>query len=217
MIRVNLIGATKRKTQAGGAKKREVRLPTNLLPIVWVAIVVTAVAAGSMWYSGLATEVATLDTQIASAVAQREQLRNVINENLVYENRLGMLQERLSTIAGLQRDQVSPVLVMDILGRATDSVDYIWLNSFSQNNTQVSVTGNGSSQIAVADFITSLENTGYFGEITLGSLAEAGNGLVTFDLSFQFVPPRVPAPPDGGDDDGETGEDDTESAGESAE
>ena len=208
MIRVNLIGGPK-KAAGGKGKGRKgfgLQAPTNVLPIVWVAIFLGTAAAGYLWYTSVASTSADLDAQIATARTQRDQLQSVINENLVYEGRLEILQNRVQTIERLQRNQVSPVVVMDQLSRAMDQVDYIWLNSLNQNGSQVAMVGNSSSQLAVADFITSLENTGYFSEITLGSLQQAAGDLWTFDLTTNFVPPPLPGD-DGadGDDEADTG------------
>ena len=190
MIRVNLIGGSKKA--AGGKKGFGLLLSTNLLPIVWAGVFVGAAVIGYMWWSGLKSEIDSLDTDIAAAMADRDDLRSVIAENERFEARQVDLQDRVNTIRDLEQNQVSPVVVLDQLSLAVGAVDYIWLTTLQQNNTELNMAGNGTSQIAVADFITSLENTGYFTNIRLGNLQEGAGGLWVFNMSCEFVPPLLP-------------------------
>lgn len=191
MIRVNLIGGAKKPAGDRRKKGSNIALPTTVLPVIWVVILVAAAFAGWSWWSGLVGESEGLTAQIEAATAQRDQLQSVIAENEVFEGRQEMLQNRIDTIQDLQRNQVSPVVVLDELSQAIGQVDYVWLSSLTQNDTTVTIAGTGTSQVAVADFITSLENTGYFRDINLGNVQEAAGGLFTFSLAFTFVPPPL--------------------------
>jgi type IV pilus assembly protein PilN len=189
MIRVNLIGGPKKA--AGGKKGFAIQLPTNFLPIAWAAIFVATGAYGYLWYSGLTAESAALDTQIAASTVARDALRSVIAENEAFEARREVLRNRVDTIQGLEENQVSPVVVLDQLSLAVGSIDYIWLNTLQQNNTQLNLSGNGTSQDAVADFITSLQDTGYFANVNLGNMQEGAGDLWSFSLTCEFVPPPL--------------------------
>ncbi len=73
MIRVNLSGAPKK--EAGGRKGLGIQLPTNALPVLWVAIILGTGVYGYLWYSDLNGQRADLGTQIAQAEAQLAQLQ----------------------------------------------------------------------------------------------------------------------------------------------
>ena len=91
MIKVNLVGATKRKpVKVGGGPK--LQLPTNVLPVVLFLIVVGTAIGGYMWYSSLTTQNAELDSSISNLQAQKAALDAVIKENAIYEARKKALE-----------------------------------------------------------------------------------------------------------------------------
>jgi Tfp pilus assembly protein PilN len=193
MIRVNLIGQGQAATKSRKPKARKGG-SMNLLPVLWVAVLAGSAVYGYLWYTGLTGELETIDTSIAQAEAQRAQLATVIAEGEVYEGRLAMLQSRIAAIESLQRTQGSPVVALDMVSRALEPIEYVWLSSLSQDNTEVSMSGTGTSQFAIADFMTSLENTGYFRNVSLGSIQASGPDRFTFNLSCDFVPPGLVVP-----------------------
>lgn len=190
MIRVNLIGDKNAASKSRKAKAAR-REPLSLLPVLWVGVLAAGAVFGYFWYTGVTGQLETLDASIAEAQAQRARLQSVIAEGEVYENRLEALRSRVAAIESLQRRQGSPVIALDMISHAVEQIDYVWLTSLSQNNTDVSMSGTGTSQFAIADFMTSLENTGYFSNLSLGSIQASGNDRFTFTLSCDFVPPAV--------------------------
>ena len=189
MIRVNLIGGPKKK--AGKAKGGGFQLPTNLLPILWAAVILGAAGYGYLWRGDLMAQSADLSDRIASAEAQKAQLQFVIDQDAVFEGRKAMLESRIAAIESLQRDQVSPVVSLDILSQAINETEYVWLSQLGQSNTQFNLAGTGTSNNAIADFMSSLEATGYFRNINLVNM-QGAEGAVTFSLSCEFVPPALP-------------------------
>ncbi len=210
MIRVNLIGGPKKK--AGKAKGSGFQLPTNLLPILWAAVILGAAGYGYLWRGDLMSQSADLSARIASAEAQKAQLQSVIDQDAVFEGRKAMLESRIAAIESLQRDQVSPVVSLDILSQAINESEYVWLSQLGQSNTQFNMAGTGTSNNAIADFMSSLEATGYFRNINLVNM-QGAEGAVTFSLSCEFVPPALPrtvsdpAEGDSGDDGDSAGDD----------
>ena len=189
MIRVNLFGAPKKEA---GRRGLSFQLPTNALPVLWVAIILGTGVYGYFWYSDVNEQTADLGTQIAQAEAQLAQLQSVIDENAAFEARREALAQRIETIEGLQRDQVSPVLLLDRLSEAITPIEYVWLNQLQQNDTVVTMAGIGTSVNAIADFVSSLEDTGYFTNINLVNAQDTA-GTFTFQMSCDFVPPPVAA------------------------
>jgi Tfp pilus assembly protein PilN len=199
MIKVNLVGASRKKIAKPGKKRAATG---SMTPILLFLIVLGFAAGGYWWYNDLTTQSQTLDSQIQSAQVQKAALDAVIKQDQVYEARKKALENRVKIIESLQRNQVSPVVALDILSEAVDKTQYVWLSSLDQNNAIFSMNGIGTSLIAIADFYTNLQATGYFRNIDVTNAQDA-SGNFTFSLRCEFSPPRIsvpgtPAPPAGG-------------------
>ena len=70
MIRVNLIGAGRKKAKAGA----KIALPTTFTPILLILIALGFAGAGYWWYSSLTGQQADLQTKITQAQAQKAAL-----------------------------------------------------------------------------------------------------------------------------------------------
>ena len=188
MIKVNLIGAGRKKTRAGV----KVALPATFTPVLLILVVLGFAAGGYLWYSSLNKQVEELDGRIKQAQAQKAALDKVIQADAIFEGRKKALENRVKIIENLQKNQVSPVLALDQLSEAIDRTQYVWLSSLDQNNAIFSMNGNGTSLNAIADFYTNLTNTGYFKNIDVAN-AQDNNGNYSFSLRAEFAPPK-PAP-----------------------
>jgi Tfp pilus assembly protein PilN len=185
MIRVNLIGDTKNKSAKVVQKTSE---PISIMPILLILIVAGAAAGCYWWYSSLNTRITTLNSEISAAQAQKAQLEAVIKQDQIYESRKKAVENRIMVIEGLKRNQVSPVVSLDMLSNAVDKTQFVWLSQFDQNNTIFSMAGIGTSVNAIADFVTNLEGTGYFHNINLVNAQDA-SGNYTFSMTCEFAPP----------------------------
>ena len=190
MIRVNLAGGARKKASKG----KKAAGQRSLLPLLHVLIFLGALGGGYYWYSSLTTQVADLDSQIAQATVQKTKLEAVIKEDQIYEGRKKELENRIKIIEGLKRNQVSPVVSLDILGDAIDRTQFVWLSNLDQNNTAFSMSGTGTSLNAIADFYSNLKATGYFTNINVQNAADA-SGNFTFSLTCEFSPPKQPLVP----------------------
>ena len=183
MIRVNLVGAGRKKATAGA----KIALPAT--PIFLILIALGFAAAGYLWYSNLNNQVADLDTKIKQAQAQKTALEKVIQADSIYQSRKKDLENRVKIIENLQKNQVSPVRALDELSEAVDRTQYVWLSNLDQNNTILTMSGIGTSLNAIADFYSNLTSTGYFKNIDVSN-AQDTNGNFTFSLRCEFAPPR---------------------------
>jgi Tfp pilus assembly protein PilN len=190
MIRVNLIGAGRRKPKAGV----KLALPATFAPILLIVIVLGFAAGGFLWYSSLSQQLADLDSKIKQAQAQKAALDKVIQADQIYEGRKKALENRVKIISNLSKEQVSPVLALDQLSEAVDRTKFVWLSNLDQNNAILSMSGTGTSLDAIADFYTNLMGTGYFKNIDVSN-AQDTNGNYTFQLRCEFAPPRPATPP----------------------
>jgi len=188
MIRVNLIGAGRKKAK-GGVK---FAMPATFTPILLIIIALGFGVAGFLWYSSLSQQITDLDSKIKAAQAQKAALDKVIQADQIYEGRKKSLENRVRVISDLQRNQLSPVLALDQLSEAVDRTKYVWLSNLDQNQAILSMNGTGTSLDAIADFYTNLTSTGYFKNIDVSN-AQDTNGNYTFQLKCEFAPPRPPA------------------------
>ena len=59
------------------------------------------------------------------------------------------LESRIRVIDGLKRNQVSPIVALDLLGEAIERTQYVWLSQLEQNNAILSMTGTATSLNAI--------------------------------------------------------------------
>lgn len=190
MIKVNLAGSKKKESPKAGAS---IALPRSVTPILLILIVLGAAAVGYSWYSTLTDDAARLDEQINTLEARRLQLEAVIKQDQIYESRKKMLENRVRIIETLQKNQVSPVFVLDQLADAVQRTQFVWLSSLDQKDAVLSMSGTGTSLNAIADFYTNLNASGYFRNIDLGPSQE-NSGNFSFSLRCEFSPPRTSLP-----------------------
>lgn len=189
MIKVNLIGTSRKKAKT----EFKLPLPTAATPIFLLLIVLGSAGFGYWWYSNLAGENARLDTEIQAAQARKAQLDAVIKQDQIYEARKKALENRVNIIEGLQKNQVSPVVALDVLSRAIDRTQYVWLSTLDQSNAVFTMSGMSTTLLAIADFYSNLQATGYFKNIDVSN-AQDSSGNFTFALKCEFSPPSTTAP-----------------------
>ena len=189
MIKVNLVGASRKKAKAGF----KLALPSSSTPIFLILIVLGSAGFGYWWYANLAGENARLDAEIQTALARKAQLDAIIRQDQIYEARKKTLENRVKIIDGLQKNQVSPVVALDVLSRAVDRTQYVWLSTLDQSNAVFTMSGLSTSLLAIADFYSNLQATGYFKNIDVSN-AQDSSGNFTFALKCEFSPPRSTAP-----------------------
>ena len=189
MIRVNLIGRTG-KQAAGSARSKRTGQSADRLPILWAVILLGALIGGYLWWSGLRTEAVRLEVEISTGEARRAELQAVIDQDAAYEELKVSLANRIAAIEQLQRNRVSPIVSLDMLSRAVEDTDYVWITSLTQTNTTFNLNGTGSSVQAIESFLANLRATGYFRNINLVRAQEADPNY-TFQLSMTFVPPLL--------------------------
>ena len=196
MIKVNLIGSSRKKAVKA---RSSIAIPTNVMPLVLTAIVAASGVGGYLWYSRLAAQTADLNSKISALQAQKASLDAVIKQNQIYESRKKALEARIKIIEGLKRNQVNPILAMDMLSEAVVRTQFVWLSQLEQNNAVLSMTGVGTSLNAIADFYANLENTGYFHNLDLANATDAaGNFTFSLKCEFKAPAPRTDTPAAGG-------------------
>jgi Tfp pilus assembly protein PilN len=191
MIKVNLVGMNSKKAVKPATTK--VSAPTSVTPLFHLLIVGAFVGYGYWWHSSLSTQSANLSVEISTLEDRRTALEAVIKQDVIYEARKKMLENRVKIIESLQKNHVSPVLAMDQLAEAVSRTQYVWLSSLEQKDAVLSMNGTGTSLNAIADFYTNLNATGYFRNVDIGPSLESAD-YYTFSIKCEFAPPRHPTP-----------------------
>ena len=190
MIKVNLAELTSKKKPSTVVAATATRSTgsTNRTPLLLMLIILGTLGGGVYWYMSLDARAAELTAQIAQADVQLKQLEAILKQDEIYEARKIALENRIKVIDNLKRNQISPVVSLDVLADAINRTRYVWLSSLDQNNTTFSMSGTGTSVDAIADFVSNLEATGYFRNINL-QRAEDSRGNFSFSMSCEFSPP----------------------------
>ena len=94
MIKVNLIGASRKKAKAGF----KLTLPSSSTPIVLILIFLASAGFGYWWYTSLSGESARLDTEIQAAQARKAQLDVIIKQDQIFEARKKALENRVTGV-----------------------------------------------------------------------------------------------------------------------
>jgi len=195
MIRINLIAAEKQ------AKKKPAALQSGQKMVIGCsAILVAALALISWRFLSLSRESAKLDADISAAQQETARLRSIIAQVQQFEQRKAQLQQRVSLIEQLRKSQTGPVHMLDQVSRALPQM--LWLTELKESASDVQIDGRCTSPIAVSEFVSNLEASGYFKRSIeiLSTQVESAAGtnveLIKFSIKATFqTPDAKPAGP----------------------
>lgn len=196
MIKINLLTAERPRAAATS------RLPRISLKGQQVAIgcgLILVLSAGIiLWrWQQLGAESVKLDADISAAQQETVRLHSVIGEVQKFEQRRTQLQQRVTLIEQLRKDQTGPVHILDQLSLALPPM--MWLTDLKQSpgGVEVVIDGRSTGLTTLSDFVANLEASGYFKksvEIVSTQLDPSGSAeLIRFSLKAQFQRP-APAP-----------------------
>ena len=202
MIKINLL----RAERPAGKKPAGFHFE-HKLPVACGLILLTAVLVIGWRYWSLDKQSAQLDASIVSAQNEAARLRTIIAQVQQFEQRSAQLQQRVSLIEQLRRDQTGPVHMLDQISLALPPT--LWLTTLKQgaNADEVMIEGRCTTLTGLSDFVANLEQSGYFRKSVeiVSSQSEAPTPtqrgeLIRFSIKgiFQRPPsaaPGSPAPP----------------------
>jgi type IV pilus assembly protein PilN len=194
MIRINLLGVDRQ------AKKKGLAFDIGKQTTLVCSLILVVAAAGiGWWYWSLSQTSARLDGEIAAAQQEVARLQSVMTEVQQFEQRREQVRQRVALIEELRRGQSIPVQVLDHVSRSLP--DMMWLTSLDQTGTQLTVSGQGTTLIALSDFVGNLGNGTILNrpiEIVNSQVDQVGGlELVQFTVRAQVNVPAPPAPPAG--------------------
>ena len=192
MIRINLLAVDR---AVGKKKTGGVVTSAQRVTIGAALILVSTLVGVGWWYWSLHTQSAQLDTDIASAETEANQLRSVLAQVQKFETRKAVLQQRVTLIEQLRRGQTAPVHVLDELSKALP--DRLWLVSMGQQGPNFTIDGRTTSLTGVSDFVANLQASPWFGAVELldSQVDQTPSGdMVRFTLRATTENPEAPPP-----------------------
>ena len=198
MIRINLLAAERQ------AKKKPAALQTGQKMVIGCSLILIASLGFIGWrFWELSKESNQIDADIAAAQQETTRLRSIIQQVQQFEQRKAQLQQRVSLIEQLRKSQTGPVHMLDQVSRALPQM--LWLTEMKQAGNDVQIDGKCTTPIAVSEFVSNLEASGYFKrsiEILSTQLDTAAGGaggtvdLIKFSIKATFqTPDAKPAAP----------------------
>ncbi len=173
MIRINLIRGKRRK-------KAEFNLQS-----LYILIPVVVLAGVFLVHRSVTKKIDTLNNDIRKATARIETLKKEIGEVEKFKARKAELQKKVDIISSLQTGRVGPAKILDTIGSLVP--ENSWVDKMSLAGDKVTVEGIAMNNVAVADFMNALTNSGKFRDVVLGSADQttvSGTKLVKFSLTF---------------------------------
>jgi type IV pilus assembly protein PilN len=185
MIRINLLAVERERT-----KRPRAVIPAAQRVTIGATLILVATALGiGWWFWSLRKESRDLDTGIARAETETQQLRSVLGQVQKFETRKAQLQQRVTLIEQLRRGQTGPVHVLDEVSKSVP--DRLWLTSMIQKDKEFTIDGRTTSLTALSDFVANMEGSAWFKrpvEIVDSQVeqnAQSGD-LVRFTIRAQF-------------------------------
>jgi type IV pilus assembly protein PilN len=185
MIRINLLPSEERRA------KRKISLP-NISggAVLWVSL-------GTCLYVGAVAGIYVLqdrkikdyETKIVALKEESARLAPQLAKIRKLQAEREEVNKRLAIIAALDKDRYLHVRMMNDL--AVNVPDNCWLTEVNETGgTKMSLEGITFSNFIIADFMTSLEGSGRFGEVALAKAEEGdidGVRVVKFAISASLV------------------------------
>jgi type IV pilus assembly protein PilN len=196
MIRINLLSVEKPITKASSRPKFSFNVSDKAGPIAALFVLAGCSGYTALDYLSLQQQDTALHQELVAARAEKARLQPVLREVERFEAQKRDLQQRVNLIEELRQNQVGPVHMLDQISRSIP--DRLWLLEMKQSANDVTLDGKTSTLSSLADFVASLEASGYFAkpvEITNSEEEKAGDtDLIKFTVKATFEMPGTQKP-----------------------
>jgi type IV pilus assembly protein PilN len=155
MIRINLLAVERERAR----RRASFQLAEKVTVACSLILVASAVFIG-WWYWSIGRQEAELDQNIAAAQRETARLRVIIQKVQQFEQRRAQLEQRVTLIEQLRKEQSAPVHLLDEVSRAVP--DGLWLTGMTQKDSEIRFEGRCLTLNALSEFITNVEASPYF-------------------------------------------------------
>lgn len=188
MIRINLLGQERPKTSRGPV----IPLESSLRLILFVASLLVAFVVLFAMYHQKQTELASIESRISSLQTELVRLQQVKADVQQYEQQKTILQQRIDVIETLQQNRSGAQQLLEMVAVTVEHSDQLWLTSLTRSGDSLDLEGEAATIDSVANFVTQMKRSGYFGNIEMKEAAEndivKGAQTYAFKMSAQISP-----------------------------
>jgi type IV pilus assembly protein PilN len=192
MIKINLLGQARPKT-AG----RAVPLESTISVLMLIGALALALIILFVQYTRMGQELDKTHQQIRALQAEKARLQQVAMEVEQYQREMTVLQQHIDVIEGLQKNRTGGQELLSMVANTVARTDALWLTSLSRKGNSLNIEGSAASINAVANFITQLKRSGYFGKVEIKEAKENDSNpavaLFTFSMTAEISAPAAPA------------------------
>jgi Tfp pilus assembly protein PilN len=185
MIKINLLAEkkpAKAKTATPSALKFEGLGGTQNLLLGGI-LALGFIVAGTWWWVR-AAELTSWKAKQAAAEVELSRLQEVRAKAEFFKRQKELLERKINLITDLKKKQSVPVHILDQISK--NMPDFLWLDSMTAIQNQISISGRATTYTAVSNFYDNLAASGHFADVVLGKTAEVPEG-VSFSLSCRFA------------------------------
>lgn len=171
MIRINLLPIR-------AAKKRE--LGRQWL-VLFALVAVGALVGNYMWLNKSKNSLKQVQIRVTRYQNDIKQLEKIIGEVKDIREAKAEIQRKLTVLRELKNRRVGPVRTMDELAELLP--ERVTLLDLNIKQSEIELTGFGTTHDEVAEFMLNLKESPYFGEARLGQARAVGPGRVQFNIT----------------------------------
>jgi type IV pilus assembly protein PilN len=167
MIRINLLGQVRPK-----AAKKAVPLEATVQILFLAVAIGLAVVILGITYFQQQHQLDQTNRRISQLRAEKASLQQIKQDVERYDSEKKELQTRIGVIETLQRNRAGGQELLEMVANTVVRVDALWLTTMERKGDTLSLQGEAGSINAVANFITQLNRSGYFGNIEITETKE---------------------------------------------
>src|SRR6202047_2311751 len=191
MIRINLLGQARPK-----ATKQAVPLEATMQIIFLLVALGLAFIVLSVTYFQQKRDLDATNTRISALRAEKQSLQQVKQDVDRFESQKAVLEQRINVIETLQKNRTGGQELLQMVANTVVRVDSLWLTSLERKGDTLDIQGQADSINAVANFITQLRRSGYFGKVEIKEARETDivKSAQTFGFSMTADVVHAPSP-----------------------
>lgn len=167
MIRINLLGQARPK-----AAKKAVPLEATVQILFLAVAIGLAVVILGITYFQQQRQLDATNKRVSQLRAEKASLQQIKQDVDRFDSEKKELQTRIDVIETLQRNRSGGQELLQMVANTVVRVDALWLTSMERKGDTLSFQGEAGSINAVANFITQLNRSGYFGKIEITETKE---------------------------------------------
>jgi len=167
MIRINLLGQARPK-----AAKKAVPLEATVQILFLAVAIGLAVVVLFITYLQQKKQLDATNQKISTLRAEKANLQAIKADVDKFESQKAELQRRIDVIETLQKNRTGGQELLQMVANTVVRVDSLWLTSLERKGDTLDMQGQAGSINAVANFITQLKRSGYFGKVEIKEAKE---------------------------------------------